>query len=101
MSAKNNKKYTVVSKSTGKKITFMLSAPDARKVTLAGTFNDWSSESAPLKRGKDNIWKRQVALRPGRYEYKFIVDGDWWNDPNNSNLSWNDMGSQNSVIEIQ
>jgi len=78
----------------------MLDSPEANKVMLAGDFNDWNYENAPLKKVSDNTWKRTMNLKPGRYEYKFVVDGNWTVDPKNDNRAWNALGVENSVIEI-
>jgi len=52
-------------------------APDAKAVFVAGTFNDWNTQSHPLKRARDGRWVLTLDLPPGRYEYKFIIDGQW------------------------
>ncbi|MBU2541666.1 MAG: isoamylase early set domain-containing protein [Candidatus Omnitrophica bacterium] len=84
----------------GAKVIFMLEAQQASKVSLAGDFNKWDEKKILLKKSKDNIWKKEVVLKPGRYEYKFVVDGNWMADPNNSNKSLSAIGTENSVIEI-
>jgi 1,4-alpha-glucan branching enzyme len=58
-----------------KKETFTLNAPEANSVALAGDFTSWELTPKPMKKNKDGVWKTTVALGPGRYEYKFIVDG--------------------------
>lgn len=80
---------------------FRFYAPDARKVNLAGTFNNWSSERLSAKRDSRGNWTVNVDLKPGRYEYKFIVDGSWINDPSCKTYSSNPFGSQNCVIEVK
>ena len=50
---------------------------DAERVFLAGTFNDWNPEATPMTRTKDGTWQVALDLAPGRYEYKFVVDGNW------------------------
>ena len=89
-------------KKTGeKKANFVLEAPSAGKVALAGDFNNWSDTQTKLRRNKkNNLWKKNLTLKPGRYEYKFVVDGNWINDPNNSNRIQNSFGTENSVIKI-
>jgi 1,4-alpha-glucan branching enzyme len=85
----------------GKKVRFTFEAPDAHSVAVAGDFNGWDGSSTPLKKIRKNMWEKDVMLSPGRYEYKFVIDGNnWVNDPNNSCTAWNSFGSQNSVIEI-
>lgn len=88
------------SQSKIKTVTFTLNAPGANKVMLAGTFNNWRGESTPMRKGK-NGWETTMLLKPGKYEYKFIVDGNWINDPNNRWSVSNSYGSQNSVIEVK
>lgn len=52
-------------------------APKAKRVFVAGTFNDWNPSSHPLKRTGDGHWVLTLDLSPGRYEYKFVIDGQW------------------------
>lgn len=83
-----------------KDVEFQLNAPQASKVTLTGSFNSWSTNGIRMLKGKNGVWKANVNLKPGRYEYKFIVDGQWWTDPANKNTSTNSYGSINSVKEV-
>ncbi len=55
---------------------------DARKVYIAGSFNDWSTNQTPMK-PSGNGWSIELPLKPGKYTYKFIVDGRWMTDPSN------------------
>ena len=88
--------------SSEKSIDFILTMPNVGKVMVAGSFNNWNFKETPLKKSsKDNTWRRSVTLKPGRYEYKFVVDGRWITDPKNSNRSWSTMGTENSVIEVR
>lgn len=81
-------------------IDFTFNSQEAGKVMLAGDFNNWDYEKTPLKKVADNTWKRTLKLKPGRYEYKFVVDGNWTVDPKNDNRAWSALGVENSVIEI-
>lgn len=83
-----------------KEVTFSLSAPQAREVMLAGDFNNWDYKNTPLKKDKSSLWKKELSLKPGKYEYKFVVDGNWISDPSNNNKICNSFGSENSVIKI-
>ena len=80
---------------------FKLHAPGAKRVSVAGTFNEWNAKSLTAKKDTKGNWKVKVNLKPGRYEYKFIVDGSWINDPSCNQCVYNSMGSQNCVIEIK
>ena len=57
--------------------SFLCHAPEATTVFLAGTFNDWDPLAIPMERDGEGNWHAAIPLRPGRYEFKFIVDGQW------------------------
>lgn len=85
----------------GTNVTFSIEAPKANKVMLAGSFNKWDHTSIPLKRAnKEGVWTREMVLNPGRYEYKFVVDGNWINDPRSRKTVRNPFGTENSLIEV-
>lgn len=88
-------------KSDVKKVAFQLQASEAQSVALTGDFNSWGDEGLKMKKGRDGVWKIGMNLVPGRYEYKFIVDGQWWTDPANPNAATNSFGTVNSVIEVE
>lgn len=79
---------------------FKLYAPSAKKVSLAGSFNNWETKSLSAKKDTKGNWSVKVSLKPGRYEYKFFVDGSWQNDPCSARVT-NSFGSQNNVVEIK
>jgi hypothetical protein len=82
-------------------VTFTLLEPDAKQVALAGDFNGWATDAAPMKRQADGHWETTIALAPGRYQYKFIVDGHWIPDPLVHDHVWNQQGTLNSVFEVR
>ena len=84
-----------------KKIVFEYYAPLARLVYVAGTFNDWSLESCPLKKDKSGKWRTELALPLGRYEYRYRVDGIWENDQRPVECVPNAFGSWNCVVTVQ
>jgi 1,4-alpha-glucan branching enzyme len=84
-----------------KKVQFELLAPDAQKVYLAGNFNNWDTRANPMKKDKKGTWKITVSLKPGRYEYRFLKDGDWENDPACCDCVPNEFGSQNCVRIVE
>ncbi len=83
-----------------KKIIFQLSAPNANVVLLTGDFSAWNPNGIKMGKEKTGIWKTEVDLKSGRYEYKFVVDGKWWTDPANKHTAINSFGDVNSVIEV-
>ena len=89
-----------------KSVTISCKAPEAKAVFVAGTFNDWNPTAAPLKGSKTGKWSAKINLQPGRYEYKFVVDGDWCCAPGCSaehdcpNCVINEHGTMNRVLEV-
>lgn len=82
-------------------ITFSLQDTNAKDVYLVGDFNNWkASEENRLTRNDNGSWVKRVALRSGTYHYKFVVDGEWQEDPSNPNKEENNFGGYNSLIEI-
>ena len=90
----------MVKRSEQKKIDFELIAPEAQKVVLTGDFNSWDENGIAMKKNKNGLWKIGVKLDKGRYEYKFIVDNNWWTDPQNDTKATNSFGDLNSVMEV-
>jgi hypothetical protein len=67
-------------------VVFRLDAPDAREVSLVGSFNDWQEGATPMRRARCGVWSAAVPLESGRWPYLFAVDGDWIRDPDNPAL---------------
>jgi len=82
------------------RIVLSLEAPEAKEVILMGDFNNWNSKIHPMKINEDGLWKKIVMLPPGKYEYKFLVDGQWWHDPSNAYVCINCFGTQNNVLVV-
>jgi len=82
-------------------VIFALLEPEAKLVSLCGDFNGWASHATPMKRHGDGHWETTVALAPGRYQYKFVVDGEWIPDLLAQENVWNEHGSLNSVVEVR
>ena len=83
-----------------KPLDFVLHMPQAKSVAVAGTFNQWDAARTPMRKGEDGNWKITVWLPPGRYEYRFVADGQWLSDPKASESVQNSFGSVNSVAAV-
>lgn len=68
----------------------------AEKVMLAGSFNNWDPSAMSMTK-TDSGWIAGVTLKPGKYWYKFIVDGKWMTDPDNGYTENDYAGNTNSV----
>jgi chromosome partitioning protein len=82
-------------------LLFRLSAPGAHEVSLIGDFNDWGEPVVMNDDDEDGVWITIARLDPGTYEYKFIVDGRWQNDPNNPVDVDDRHGGRNSVVVVE
>jgi 1,4-alpha-glucan branching enzyme len=83
-----------------KKVTLALEAPQAESVSLMGDFNHWNPKAHSMKKEAGGIWKKIIMVQPGRYEYRFLVDGQWQNDPANDQTCPNCFGTKNNVLTV-
>lgn len=74
--------------------------PDAKQVCVAGSFNEWKPEAAPLSLKGNGRWVGDLTVQPGRHEYLFVVDGQWIPDPNAHETVQNPFGGKNSVMIV-
>lgn len=88
------------SKAKKRRVTFSLNAPQDQSVLVTGSFCDWQTHSRPLKKGPNGIWKAVLLLPPGRHEYRFLVDGQWQDDPECPERVSNPFGSENCVLHV-
>lgn len=82
-------------------VEFRLFAPEAKKVSIAGTFNHWSATAHELCKDYHGHWKVKIRLEPGKYEYRFFVDGRWIADPDVKNVLRNTFGMTSTLLEVR
>ncbi|UCC99025.1 MAG: AAA family ATPase [Phycisphaerales bacterium] len=83
-------------------VVFVTLYPRAQNVQIAGDFNNWKPEEAPMQKvGDSGVWQTQMRLPAGRYRYRLVVDGQWQQDPYNELTELNPFGGFNSVLEIK
>jgi hypothetical protein len=80
-------------------VRFVLYAPGAKRVTVAGTFNQWDRNAAPLTlAGADGVWVTTLELPIGQHQYAFVVDGERWvPDPAAPGVD-DGFGRRNSIV---
>lgn len=89
-------------KKIGDEVIFAARFERAKKVLIAGDFNNWSPMSTPMiNRGRPGEFYTSLPLPRGRYRYRFVVDGKWMTDPNNKYVEVNQFGELNNVIEVE
>ena len=69
------------------------------KVFIAGDFNNWNTQEHELA-DANGIYKISLKLETGRYEYKFIVDGNWIVDESAEEFTQDKFGNRNSVVFV-
>ncbi len=80
-------------------VVFSVFAPEAKNVYLVGEFNDWKKDDSSLMEPRNGLWTKKIALNPGRYRYRFVIDDNWQEDPANPLKEANPFGTQDSLIE--
>jgi hypothetical protein len=80
--------------------TIALKVPGAKSVVVTVSFCDWSSEGHPLKHDGNSTRKATLTLHPGRYEYRFLGDGAWQDDPACTERVPNPFGTENCVLQV-
>ncbi len=82
-------------------VRFMLHAPGAKSVSVAGTFNQWDQNAAPLiPAGTGGVWTTTLALPVGQHQYAFVVDGRRWVADPAAPAVDDGFGRRNSVVAV-
>jgi chromosome partitioning protein len=80
-------------------VTFTIQAPTAARVQLAGDFNDWTLDGSEME-AVGLVWKKTLKLAPGRYRYRYVIDGEWHSDPHNAVAEPSPFGGEDSVLVL-
>jgi 1,4-alpha-glucan branching enzyme len=83
-----------------RKHTFTFNAPAAKSVQVVGDFTRWLRYPIALRKQPSGTWKATTALAPGTYHYRFLVDGEWCDDPKCRVRVQNPFGTVNDVVQI-
>ncbi len=82
-------------------VRFVLVAPDAHEVSLAGTFNQWDAHATQLVRtGTTGVWTATLTLPVGQHQYAFVVDGQRWVPDPGAPAVDDGFGRRNSVLTL-
>jgi 1,4-alpha-glucan branching enzyme len=76
-------------------------APSASRVGVAGSFNGWNPQANPLAHTAAGEWSASLMLKSGQYEYRFVADGVWADDPQATQRVANPFGGLNSVLNVR
>lgn len=96
---------TVTTKTKTMKTTitqqFSFTAPTAMSVQLVGDFTQWQEKPIQLQKAENGIWHASAELEPGTHHYRFMVDGQWQDDPECTVRVANPFGTENMVREVR
>ena len=75
---------------------------DAKKIFLAGEFNNWQFEQTLLRKQKNGTYAATLDLNNGgEYQYRYVIDGERWeNDYDADKYVPTDIGVENSVVVV-
>lgn len=79
---------------------FQLEAPSAKSVKLAASFTEWEKNPLAMNKSENGTWLLVLPLPRGSHPYRFIVDGQWWDDPRATLRMPNPFGTENAVKVI-
>jgi len=82
-------------------VNFEYFNPAAHEVQVAGSFNEWNASATPMSKQRGGKWSAQLLLKPGQYEYRLVVDGQWQDDPMAARFVANPYGGLNCVVEVR
>jgi hypothetical protein len=89
--------------SNSRLVEIVFNAPEAGTVSVVGDFNDWDpARDTMARQDQDGLWKVQLRLRPGVYQYGFVIDGQRWSaDPLADSFMADGFGGRNSVLFVE
>lgn len=65
---------------------------------MAGEFNNW--QPGDLSKQSDGSWVVKLSLVPGKYMYKFVVDGEWLVNQDMPTVS-DEKDNKNNLLEVE
>ncbi len=84
------------------KVTFSILAKEAVAAAVVGDFNNWDPKAGALGKLKSGTFKGTFDIeKDASYEFRYVVDGAFTNDPEADSYKWNDFaGAENSVLAL-
>jgi hypothetical protein len=82
-------------------IQFVLEAPTASSVAVAGDFSEWEPTHPLEDLDGDGVWTGRVPVRPGVHGYMFLIDGtEWQTDPHAERYQDDGFGNRNAILAV-
>ncbi len=84
-----------------KKTSFQVEWPEANTVAVVGNFNEWDADATPMKKNRSGVWKADLVLDEGNYEFRYLVNGQEWRNDEEAAATPNVFGSYNSAFSVE
>jgi 1,4-alpha-glucan branching enzyme len=81
-------------------VTLSFFTSTGQSVQVAGSFNEWRPQATPMANLGAGEWAVNLSLKSGQYEYRFVVDGVWTDDPQAIERVANPYGGFNSILKV-
>jgi chromosome partitioning protein len=90
---------------TAREVVVRFRDASAGDVRIAGDFNGWVPDkgvrSLIESEGPVRVWTKILQLPPGTYQYRYVVDGEWCEDPENPEILSGSVGGRNSILVVR
>ena len=87
------------SRRPAREVVFELRSDDAHEASVAGDFTQWEKDPIKMRRSGNGVWQASAVLAPGRHLYRFLVDGQWKDDPHAEHCR-NAQGAFDNVVVV-
>ena len=81
-------------------VVLNLDTVSGQRVQIAGDFNNWVPDEGVETLNGDGKLRKVLHLKPGQYQYRLVIDGDWQEDPSNPRRVPNHLGGNNSLLRV-
>lgn len=81
--------------------TFQITLPEAHSVVLMGDFNGWDHSANPMKKSRAGVWKTQLQLKTGEYQFRYLVNEYEWVNDDEAPVVANAFGTYNSLVKVE
>ena len=90
----------VVAKQAARRVPIIVKEMVAEEVRVTGDFTEWRKDGVRLSHDGNGDWRTVLALEPGRYQYRLLVDGEWKDHAEAIERVGNPFGSENCVLRV-
>lgn len=87
-------------KQASRRVPLIVKETIAHEVRVTGDFLDWGKEGIRLSHDGTGVWRTQLRLEPGEYQYRLLVDGEWKDHADATERVANPFGSQNCILKV-